>query len=202
MKKYIFALVGTSFTLLISCGPAGDTVEVKKGWRETKSGLFVNEKGDIAFATDAEIAFTPKEDLEAERCPNNFLTTFGTEEDKTQLKREVDTLTFEEIGADFYKDKNHIYSHYAMCDGGYFRIFSDDTTGFKLLGNRYAKHQSTIYYGRTGAIDADAGTFKVLEGNSQVAKDMYGYFALGESIAEEELKEDIGEAQFEKLENL
>ena len=171
-------------------------------WKRLKCGLYINSIGDLAFATNPQIAFTPENELEAERCPNVFITEFGTYEDSTQLKEVVDTVTFEHLGANMYKDKNHLYSYYAMCDGGYFNIFSNDTAGFSYLGGVYFQFKSKIYHTRQGEIDADAESFVVYEDFGQIAKDKNGYFSFNERISEKQLRLDLGEELFNKLKSV
>jgi hypothetical protein len=176
-------------------------VATDKEWTELKCGLYINSKGDIAFPTEPDIVFIPHSKLEDERsmCPNNFLTTFGYD-DTLQLKNVVDVHSFEPLGPYFYRDKNNIYSHYAVCDAGYFQIFVHDTTTFKVFGG-YATYKGKVYQHRKGPIEADGATFKVFEGIDHVAKDKDGFFSFGERISEEELRNEIGEALFiEKIE--
>ncbi len=178
------------------------TALFEQEWKELRCGLYLNATGELGFSTESEIAFVPQNELDPERCPNVFITTFGDYDDSTQLKELIDTATFEALGADFYKDKNRIYSHYAMCDGGYFRIFSEDTTSFKVLGNSYAKFKSKIYHFRNGELNADPESFRACEEIGPIAKDKNGYFSFYERISEEQLKKDLGEEQFKRLKAL
>ena len=84
-------------------------------------GLYISPDGDIGYASIPERANLDKSELIGEECLNSFLTTFNYD-DTTQLKYVIDTLTFENIGTTFYKDKNHNYDYYPMCDGGYFNL--------------------------------------------------------------------------------
>lgn len=171
-------------------------------WNKLRCGLYTNSKGDLAFATDPEIAFTPQNELEAERCPNVFITEFGTYDDTTKLKAVIDTTTFKPLGANMFKDKNHIYSYYAMCDGGYFDIFSDDTTGFALLSGTYFQFKSKIYHTRHGLMDADAASFTVFEDFGHIAKDKNGYFSFHEKISEKDLMHELGAELYNKLKSI
>ena len=123
---------------------------LKSEWTKLNCDLYINLDNDFAFATDPEIAFIHKDELETERCPNVFITEFGTYDDSTKLKEVIDTTTFESLGANMFKDKNHLYSYYAMCDGGYFNIFSDETAVFSFLGGSYFqfKSKNIIYQNR------------------------------------------------------
>ena len=118
------------------------------GWRELKCGLFMHTDGQLAFASAPQLVNVQREDLKGETCPNKFITTFGSD-DTTQLRSVIDTATFEALPVyGFYKDKNRIYSHYAMCDGGYFSVFATDTASFFVYNRCYFKYQ-----GKMGAMD-------------------------------------------------
>lgn len=161
-------------------------------WRKMTCGLFMSPEGELGFASNPEIANFNDAELIAyskktELCENQFLTTFG-HEGEVRLYAVIDTTTFESIGAGFFKDKNHIYSHYEMCDGGYFKIFSSDTSSFRLLNAYYMSYKDEIYYYRWDKkIDADFKTFKVSNEFGMLAKDKNGFFDFGERVTEQEL---------------
>jgi len=162
-------------------------------WRKMKCGLYMSPEGKMGYASHEEIANLSKPEIAArfkkkEVCPNRFLTTFGHEY-KISLNEVIDTSTFKAIGAGYFKDKNHIYSHYGMCDGGYFNIFSSDTSSFRLLNQYYATYKNEIYYYRADKINADFKTFKVSDEFEMIAKDKHGFFEFGERVTEEELIE-------------
>jgi hypothetical protein len=197
MKKEFYLSIGLMLFNLIACSQTD--VSNEREWTELKCGLYINSKGDLGFPTEPDIVFIPSSELEGERsmCPNNFLTKFGYN-DTLQLKNVIDINSFESLGAGFYKDKGHVYSHYAVCAAGYFHIFADDTTTFKVLGG-YAIYKTKVYERRKGLIEADAATFKVFEGFDHIAKDKDGFLSFGERISEEELKNEMGEGLFNKL---
>ena len=56
-----------------------------------------------------------------ERVGEEYLTHFGWQ-DTTQLKNVIDVESFQDFGMDMYRDKNRIYFHYDMSDGGYFQV--------------------------------------------------------------------------------
>ncbi len=95
-------------------------------WRKMDCGLYMSPSGDIGFASIPEIANVDKSELEDEEIPNYFLTTFN-QDDTTQLKYVIDTLSFLQVGPTDYIDKNFSYYHYPNSDGGYFyRIIEDE----------------------------------------------------------------------------
>ncbi|MFN8713475.1 MAG: hypothetical protein ACK5Z2_11545 [Bacteroidota bacterium] len=205
MKSFSAALLlfvlGVYFA---GCNNAGNKNEsgYVNGWRKLQCGLFMHTDGRLAFASDPQLVNVKREDLKGETCPNKFITTFGSDY-TTQLRSVIDTATFEALPvSDFYKDKNNIYSHYAMCDGGYFTVFATDTASFVMYNNCYFKYQGKVMYFRGGAIDADAATFKASSEHGMLAKDKYGFFEFGERITEEVLRERIPADVFTKLKAL
>jgi len=186
-----------------STGMASATSSPSNEWNELQCGLYIHSSGDIGFPTEPDLVFIPPSEIYDERsiCPNNFLTHLGDDTSK-QLKLVVDTTTFEAIGTGFYKDKNNIYSHYAVCDAGTFSVFAEDTASFKLIGNSYAHYQSKIYHHRLGLMDTDPASFKSSAEFGQAAKDKDGFFSFGERITAEALQQEMGEEMFNRFEDL
>lgn len=200
MKKTYFYIFCVLYALkLISCGVQErsneeTTIQVaEKEWRELRCGLYINTKGDLAFFSNQK-----GDKGESVICEDVYITSFGYD-DSTQLKDIIDTATFEYIGAIMFKDKNRIYRFSPKCDGGYFYIFSDDTSGFTLLNDYYYKYKSNIYHYSYGEIDADAETFTVFEDFDNIVKDKDGFFEFNERVTDSELKERLGEELFQKL---
>lgn len=162
-------------------------------WIEINDGLFVSPNGEIGFASNPLIANYTKEEIrklaELEICENQFLTTLS-DDNETKLKDVVDTTTFVNIGYCFYKDKNNIYRHYDMCDGGYFRVFSNDTSSFRSLNSYYFSFKKEIYHFLEGKIDADFASFKVSFEIEQLAMDKHGFFEFGKRVDEKKLVTD------------
>ncbi len=167
-------------------------------WRKMSCGLFMGPNGEIGFPSAPGIANIPRQAIKSELCACNFLEYIGSQQ-AALIADVVDTVTFQHLGSSFYKDKNHIYNYYAMCEGGYLNIFADDTSGFEMLGTCYARYQSKIYNDRNGRLNADSETFKCI---GCIAKDKNGYFEFDERIDAEILKNNVGEERFEKLESL
>jgi hypothetical protein len=207
MKSFSAALLLFVLSIYFAGCSAAANKDVPKsvyanGWRKLQCGLFMHTDGRLAFASAPQLVNVKREDLKGETCPNKFITTFGSDY-TTQLRSVIDTATFEALPVnDFYKDKNNIYSHYAMCDGGYFTVFATDTASFVVYNNCYFKYQGKVMYFRGGAIDADAATFKASSEHEMLAKDKYGFFEFGERITEEELREGIPADVFTKFKAL
>lgn len=189
--------------LASSCHSRGNKESAKdpSEWKKLDCGLYRSPEGELGFATEPEIANVPKSELAPERCANVFITQIGTS-DKKILESVVDTLTFEALGAGFYKDKANIYSHHAICEGGYLDIFAEDTASFRVLGTGYASYRSKIYHHGKGPLDADAATFKTSRETGPYAKDKYGYFDSGERISEKQLRADAGQEMVDLLKKL
>jgi hypothetical protein len=192
-KTYLLLLV----MLLSSCMLKPIRQQTTKDWTTLKGGLYLSPNGELGFASDPEIANVDKSELEGERCPNVFISTFGYDQ-PTRLSELIDTATFEDLGASFYQDKSRIYNYYAMCDGGYFNIFSEDTDSFSVISPQYAQYKNEIYHFRTGHIAVDIASF-ILLSEYGLAKDKDGYISLGERISEADLEAEIGSASFKKL---
>jgi hypothetical protein len=200
MKKINALLFLITFLFISSCNPSEKKQE-KAGWRKLECGLYTSPDGEIGFPSDAEVAHDPSLTIGNERCKNAFITHFGAEQ-KQSLRSVVDTNTFVSLGANFYKDKSNIYTHYEICEGGYLHIFSNDTASFRVLGNCYAVHKSQIYHHRKGWMDADAASFKTSLELGQLAKDKDGFFSFGERIGEEQLGAEAGEKILRQLKDL
>lgn len=167
-------------------------------WKKLSCGLFISSMGELGFASLPKLANIPLTQIKSEECPNVFITTLGSDHTK-KLSDIIDTNTFVELGAGYFKDRNNIYNHYAMCDGGYLNIFSTDTATFKVLGCCYASYKNKIYHSRNGLMNADAKTFKTSYEIGPAAKDKNGFFSFEEKTTEEQLKLNLGDSLFKKL---
>jgi len=109
-------------------------------WRELRCGLWENKYGEVGFQTLMAVC---DEGCFVERYITQIY--LGDDGRDTTLISVVDTATFHVFGA-FYKDKNHIYEHYDMSDGGNFKILRDvDYDTFEIIGVCYAKDKEYIY---------------------------------------------------------
>lgn len=175
-----------------------DKNQSDSNWTHIKSNLFINNQGQIGFASDISVANVPRSELGGETCANVFITTIGSDY-TTSLNEVIDTATFETLGAEFYRDKNHLYHFYTMCEGGYLRIYSDDPSNFTLINDCYAQHFDAIYYARGSKLDADVSTFRASKRYNCLSRDKNGYFHYDERVSEEQLKEELGVLDFYAL---
>lgn len=204
-----FQLIAFAFFIGISsCSqPDKEVKETKKvkrssDWRKLDCGLYMSPEGELGFPTVPEIANIPDSELGAETCENSFLTNFGYDQ-IAPLDSVIDTLTFESLGDNFYRDRSNIYHHYTICESGYLHIFVRDTATFRLLDNCYASYQSEIYQCRIGGpLDVDAATFRIITGYNHLAKDKDGFIEFGERISEEDLEEHMGKENWLKVKGL
>ena len=150
-----------------------DNYNKEKKWKKLKCGLFKSEYGDLALQTKEGT------DVGAEITKYLFETF-----DNKPIKNIVDTATFKYLGNQFYKDKNNVYLHYAMVDGGNFQIIEDaDVKTFQAIGDCYAKDKNNIYDERHYALkNMDYNTFKTTNNIGCYAKDKDGYYFWDEKI--------------------
>jgi hypothetical protein len=191
--------------LLFGCSLKENAQHIKNknvSWKEIKGGLYLSPEGEIGFASAQRFANIRREKLKGETCANVFITTMNWD-DTTKISSVVDTATFEHLGSDYYRDKNHIYNFYSMCEGGYFKIFSSDTSDFRLLSSCYARHKDEIFHHRNGGpLKVDVASFRVSQTYECIARDKHSFYEYGDPVTEEELKESMGEEAFEKIKNL
>jgi hypothetical protein len=164
----------------------------RAGWTILNCGLYINSKGQIGFPTRPDYVFKDNElQGEDKMCPNRFLVKLN---DSIPLNEVIDTNSFIALGVCFYKDKSAIYFYYAMCDGGYFRHFSNDTSNFKVLNSCYVSHNNSIYYSRgRQVLDVDFNSFKYSTKYHSIARDKNGYFEFGERKSKEEIEKSMGD---------
>lgn len=164
-------------------------------WKLLKCGLWQNNKDDIGFQTQRVIC------SDGLILVVDYITKFGFNE-YPPLKEVVDTMTFKALGNSYYKDKNYIYHHYSMSDGGSFYIFDKaDYQTFQILDGCYAKDKNHIFdYRGTVIENVDYETFTTRKGVSGcVAKDKNGYVSFGERIDENNIHDDGLKEEIEKL---
>jgi len=172
-------------------------------WEKLRCGLYINKKGELGFATEPNYVNIPASELKPEQCANVFITKMGSSANEMQkLNDIVDTATFEQLGADYYKDKSHIYNFYGMCESGYLTIFADDTATFKVIGCCYAIYQNIVYHQRNGIMKADANSFRTSAELGPFAKDRNTYFAHEKEVSESQIKKELDKELFEKLKSL
>lgn len=152
-------------------------------WRALKSNLYINAQGEIGFLDFA----AAREDAPATAYYLTDLDFSG----KTKLAEVIDLDSFEQLGtSDFYRDKSHIYQHYAMLYGGRLSVFEEvepqvDRDSFVVLNDFYARDRLHIYHHRSGWIrDADPASFATV-GDSALARDRHRHYLHGEGATPE-----------------
>jgi hypothetical protein len=164
-----------------------DSTNQALNWKQLKCGLWLNRNGDIGYKTQRVVCSDGLMSVE------DYITRFGFDENPP-LKDIIDTTSFVDLGNTFYKDKNHIYQHYAMSGGGSFYIFEDaDYQTFAILGDCYAKDKKHIFESRAGILtNVDYASFKTKAGNAGcVAKDKNGYIIWGDRVKLEEIQDEV-----------
>jgi hypothetical protein len=164
-----------------------DSTNQALNWKQLKCGLWLNRNGDIGYKTQRVVCSDGLMSVE------DYITRFGFDENPP-LKDIIDTTSFVDLGNTFYKDKNHIYHHYAMSGGGSFYIFEDaDYQTFAILGDCYAKDKKHIFESRAGILtNVDYASFKTKAGNAGcVAKDKNGYIIWGDRVKLEEIQDEV-----------
>ncbi|WP_405397810.1 DKNYY domain-containing protein [Maribacter sp. Asnod2-G09] len=160
-----------------------DSINQSLQWKELKCGLWLSKKNDLGFKTTAgneQGIFITK-----------YITDLWNSDSPIKLNSVIDTLTFNYLGSSFYKDKNNIYTHYSMADGGFFKIVENaDHRTFKIIGDCYAKDKNHIFGVRKMILDSvDYKTFKTKKGIGCYAKDKNGYYFWDNKLNEEEIND-------------
>ncbi len=179
---------------MLSCASEKNSFQPGKNkrWKKVGTLLCTNKEGDLAF-----LAHKGMDPDKHEGVREEYLTHFGWQ-DTTQLKNVIDIESFEDLGMDMYRDKNHIYFHYDMSDGGYFHIWAKDPADFRMYGN-YILYKDSVYYPRNGKTIADIKTFKTSEELGILGKDKKHFFMRGDTVSLEQLKEDLPPKTIQKL---
>lgn len=153
-----------------------DSVNKDLNWQLVKHNLYKNKNGELGFREIISLG-------EGTAPVASYITKFGFNEGNP-LNKTIDTATFIDLGSSYYKDKKHIYQHYAMAYGGSFYINTDvDYKTFQVIGDVYAKDKNHIYEERTGIMEkADYKTFKTAIGIGPYAKDKNGYYSWSEKL--------------------
>ncbi|AMR40055.1 DKNYY domain-containing protein [Elizabethkingia anophelis] len=151
-----------------------DSLNKSLNWTKTNFGLWRSKNGDLGLQTT--------EGTDEGIFINKYITELT---DGRSIKKVIDTTTFKYLGSSFYQDKNHIYTHFFMIDGGNFQIVKNaDTNSFKILGDCYAKDKSRIFTERNMNTDTifDYRSFKTCDNCGCYAKDKNGFYFWDEKI--------------------
>jgi len=89
-----------------------------------RDGLYTDQNGNVYFKTvDQSQQDSPQDRyLYIVYSPEFPYSESLGEAGIREMKYVIDTVTFQEIGNDLFRDKNHTYRHQAMADGGTFSI--------------------------------------------------------------------------------
>jgi len=171
-----------------------DSINLELNWKKTNYGLWISKNGDLGLKT--------QEGTEQGITIDKYITILCCEGRK--LNSVIDTLTFEFLGSSFYKDKQHVYRHFSMADGGNFTLVENADVGtFKVIGDCYAKDKNNIYGERAMKIDSvDYETFKTEKGCGCYAKDKNGFYFWDSKINLKDIEGTDAEKVIEKLKRL
>ncbi|MEM8763706.1 MAG: DKNYY domain-containing protein [Bacteroidota bacterium] len=149
-----------------------DSINNIRNWIQIREGLWRDINGELGIKTIERI----EKGIDIER----YITCC----EGKSLKYLIDTTSFKFLGSSFYKDKNHVFTHFDMADGGIVWILEEaDVSTFKVIGDCYAKDKNNIYGERAMAMDSvDYRTFKTKKGIGCYAKDKNGYYFWGEKV--------------------
>lgn len=171
-----------------------DSLNKRLNWKKLKSDLWINTNGKLGIKT-VEVN---QEGIDIDR----YITELCCEE--KSLNSVIDTTSFEFIGSSFYKDKNHIYTHYIMSDGGIFWILKEaDVSTFEVIGDCYAKDKNHVFGERAMLMDSvDYKTFKTKKGIGCFAKDKNGFYFWDDKIDIDGLNDSLVKRKIIELKQL
>lgn len=171
-----------------------DSLNKIRNWKKLKSDLWVDINGNLGIKTTEG----NEEGINIDR----FITQLCC--DGKSLKSEIDTTSFLYLGSSFYKDNNHIYTHYLMSDGGNFWIVKDaDVSTFEIIGDCYAKDKNHIFGERAMIMDSvDYESFTTKKGLGCFAKDKNGFYFWDNRININELNDSFVEKKILELKKI
>ncbi len=160
-----------------------DSVNTSLEWQKTSFDLWKSQHGDLAIKTSE----SNEEGIFIDRYISSLCCGLG------DIKDVIDTSTFKHIGNAFYKDKNNVYLHYVMADGGNFQfIETADVQTFEILGSCYAKDKNHIFDAKARQLlNIDYQTFTTCATCGCFAKDKFGYYFWDIKIDSTELNDMI-----------
>lgn len=159
-------------------------------FKPISSGLYSDSSENIYFkALERKDINHPK----ARFISVVYSDQFGVQE----MKDVVDAHTFEGLGEEYYKDKNHIYYFFIMSDGGSLSVVEQaDVRTFEVFKNSgYGKDSCAVYYRGQKIEGADVSTFEPIRmevRGRQVgwyARDQYHYYDGGRVTTKSEIME-------------
>ena len=155
-------------------------------WKQINGNFYSDKDGNIGYKV-------PVDSLEREKTGYNYryLThVYGVNDEPVELGKVVDIASLKDLDYGFYQDKNHIYYHYEMADGGTFSIFEADLKTFEVLNYFYSRDKNHVYEYRNGIMEGvDPKTFKVYNGSACFGKDKNGYYNWNTKIYKDSIKD-------------
>jgi len=163
-------------------------------WKKYKANLWMNCNGELGIKT----AEANEEEIDIVR----YITQLCCE--GNSLQSVIDTTSFQFLGSSFYKDKNHIYTHFEMSDGGNFWVVEEaDVATFKIIGDCYAKDKNHIFGERAMVMDSvDYKTFKTEKGSGCFAKDKNGFYFWDKKIDLATINDSLTQKKIMELKKL
>ena len=128
---------------------------------------------------DKKINFSEKQENSEEVKKIEFLSIHGYTKEKNKIYfagiqlEGVDSESFEYLGNEYAKDKNHVY---AFGDNSFLSTEDVDLKSFKYLGADYSKDKYSVYYGYRKLEKIDPSSFEVLGGFYGKDKNNVYYF--------------------------
>jgi hypothetical protein len=136
-------------------------------------------KHDLFIASDGRLAYKTVDYSNPSKPEDKFLTSINTDtlnNNEKELNEVLDTASFRYVGDLYYTDKNHVYYHFQMMDGGpFFIVWEADPKSFEVLDSSYYGKDKQNVFCRGGLVErADAKSFRVV---SQPNKRVYSWTA-------------------------
>ncbi len=191
--KYIVSFLATSLILHVCYGQSIKQVDDTEIYCPLKCGLYINQKGDLAFKTEALI------NEKGDRRTRYINWIYGVDRNDTlngglvEMKFVIDTSTFKFLNGVYWRDQNNIYILNPMSDGGTISMITEiDPATFKILGNSwYAKDKKKVYFKSSIVENADLKSFKPIlqKGFEFYAFDKQSYYFYGEKMSDEKVKQ-------------
>lgn len=168
-----------------------DSLNKAHQWKEIKPELWMDKDGVLGIKTLEGNAMG----IDIEK----FITFCG----EKPIKSVIDTASFQYLGNSFFKDKNHVYTHYGtVCGGNFWIVEQADPSTFRVIGDCYAKDKNHIFGERQMIMDSvDYKSFRTKKGIGCFAKDKNGYYFWDRKLNSEDLQDNLVRKKILELEN-
>ncbi len=169
MKPLLFSII----TVLVACNDSVDvnspsSAETTNYSQKKDSTRFHSYKHDLFVNLKGQLAYKTTDNSDPSNPRDKFFTTINIDsldfDQEKELNKVIDTSTFVHVGDLYYKDKNHVYYHHQMMDGGTFFIVREaDPGNFQVLDSSYYGKDNKYVFCRGGLLEeADSKTFRVI----------------------------------------